>query len=254
MGTDQIVESFRRHHAAGEFNPPEWAGKLDAHTAYKVQLGLLDARLAAGERQAGWKVGLTAPAMRELFGHDEPAFGHLMAAARHPSGQAFAWSTLRGPAIEAELMLVLGSDLAGPGVTPAAARAAIASVAPALELVELGRANMRADLALAIADNVAQRAFVHGTPVPLGDLEFGDVRARLESNGELIAELLGREVIDHQAQTLAWLANALHRHGRQLHAGDVVMSGSFIKPRPLAQGERFAATFAGIGSVSATFP
>ena len=55
----------------------------------------------------------------------------------------------------------------------------------------------------------------------------------VEVNGEVVAEVVGREVIDHQLQTLAWLAATLHRFGRGLRAGDCIMTGSFTRPLPM---------------------
>jgi 2-oxo-hept-3-ene-1,7-dioate hydratase len=64
---------------------------------------------------------------------------------------------------------------------------------------------------------------------------------------------LGREAIDNQLQTLAWLANALHRFGRRLEAGQRIMTGSFTKPMPVARGDTYETSFSGIGTVRASF-
>ena len=226
---------------------------IETEDGYRAQLGLLARKVAGGARQAGWKVGLTAAHMREMFRNPEPVFGHLLQSGRKDSGQVFPWADLRKPGVENELLITLARDLPGPAATAGDVRAAIASVAPALEIVELGRAEMRTDLALALADNVAQFAFVHGVPLPLKELDFGAVRARVELNGEVVADVLGREVIDNQLQTLAWLANTLHRFGKSLRAGECVMTGSFTKPVPVQRGDRIHTTFSSVGEVSATF-
>jgi len=254
MSTEQVVDSLWAAFGSGDFQPEQWKGKLTVEQAYPVQMGMLAHKLAGGEQQAGWKVGLTAPHMREMFANPDPVFGHLLASARKDSGHRFAHAPLRSPAVESELMITLGSDLDGPSATPETARRAIASVAPALEIVELGRAEMRRDLGLAIADNVSQYAFVHGAPVSLGpDLDFGAVQAKVEIDGEVVADVVGRDVIDNQLQTLAWLANTLHRFGRSLRAGDRIMTGSFTKPLPLGAGSSVRTTFSGIGTVEARF-
>lgn len=254
MSTERIVESLWNSFQSGNFLPDAFKGRLTLDDAYPIQLGMLARKLARGESQAGWKVGLTAPHMREMFRNPEPVFGHLLDSARKDSGHRFTHSALRAPAVENELLITLGSDLSGPAATPEQARAAIATIAPALEIVELGRADMRSDLALAISDNVAQRAFVHGTPVPLAaGMDFGAVQARVEINGEVVADVVGREVIDNQLQTLAWLANLLHRFGRHLRAGDRIMTGSFTRPLPVSAGTAVRTTFAGIGTVEARF-
>ena len=254
MSTEQIVAALWQLHERGETFPAAWQGKLDLDEAYRVQLGLLERKLARGERQAGWKVGLTADAMREMFGGKEPVFGHLLESGSVASGHAFRLADLRSPLVENELLITLGRDLSGPNATAQAAARAIATVAPALEIVELRGADMRLDMPLAITGNVAQRAFVHGTAIPFSDkLEFGDIRALVRVNGEVKASALGREVIDNQLQTLAWLANALHRYGRRLTAGQRIMTGSFTKPMPVSAGDSFETEFSGVGIVKATF-
>ncbi len=253
MSNEQTVQSLWDNHARGIFLPQEWLGKLAMEDGYRAQLGLLERKVAGGARQVGWKVGLTAPHMREMFRNPEPVFGYLLQSGRKESGHAFTWADLRKPAVESELMITLARDLGGPAVTNDEARNAIATVAPALELVELGRADMRTDLALAVADNVAQCAFIHGTPVAIGQLDFGAVSAKVEINGAVVADVVGREVIDNQLQTLVWLTGTLHRFGKGLRAGDCIMTGSFTKPLPMERGDRIRTEFGGIGQVSALF-
>jgi 2-keto-4-pentenoate hydratase len=254
MSIEQTVDALWAGQQRGDVFPAQWRGTLSVDEGYRVQLAILERKLARGERQAGWKAGLTADAMRELFGASEPVFGYLLQSNRLASGHAFPVSELRAPMLEHELMLALGADLSGPDATPESAAAAVASVAPAFEVVEQRGADMKADLPLALTDNVAQRAFVHGTAVALAPgFDFGAVQAEVRVNGEAKARVTGREVIDNQLRTLAWLANTLHRFGRRLQAGQVVLSGSFTKPMPIAAGDRFETVFSGIGPVAATF-
>jgi len=65
---EAIAESIWRYRQRGVYYPDEWKGRLTLDQAYAVQLALLDRYLAAGERQAGWKVGLTARAMQQQAG------------------------------------------------------------------------------------------------------------------------------------------------------------------------------------------
>src|SRR6478736_3589042 len=50
---------------------------LDVVDAYEIQLINIRRRVAEGARVVGHKVGLTAAAMREMMGVDEPDYGHL---------------------------------------------------------------------------------------------------------------------------------------------------------------------------------
>ncbi|GIX45998.1 MAG: 2-hydroxypenta-2,4-dienoate hydratase [Candidatus Tectimicrobiota bacterium] len=234
--------------------PEELRGQLTLDTAYRVQLGLLARHLAAGEQQAGWKIGLTAEAVRRLYGSSEPVFGYLLQSRCFRSGHAFAHAAIPHPALEAELCFTLGRSLRGPGVTPAQVLDAVASVAPALEIVSL-RGSLAADLPLGVAENVSQWAYVVApaqAPYPR-DLDLDAVAVEVRRNGKTVLRARGAEALDNPLHALAWLANRLAAYGRALEAGQCVLTGSFIKPQPVAPGEHWEAHFTPLGSVAATF-
>ena len=254
MSTEQKVQALWQLQQQGDVFSEQWRGKLDFDEAYRVQLGLLERKLAAGERQAGWKVGLTAPAMREMFSSKAPVFGYLLESGRVESGYRFSHADLKAPLVESELLITLAHELSGPDASVNDALRAVGSIAPALEIVEMRGADMRVDLPLAITDNVAQRAFVHGASVAFSPaLQLGSVCAEVRINGELKVTALGREAIDNQLETLAWLANTLHRYGRRLQAGQRIMTGSFTKPLAVSAGDTLHTEFSGIGAVEAGF-
>jgi len=72
---------------------------------------------------------------------------------------------------------------------------------------------------------------------------------RVELNGQEIATGLGSAVLGNPLNSVAWLASKLGEYGRQLRAGDVVMTGSFVRQFPLQAGDTAFAKFSSIGSV-----
>ncbi len=250
----QVAESFWQSRQRGVYFPPEWFGRLSLNDGYRVQLGLLERRLAAGARLIGWKVGLTSEAMQQQFRVHEPLFGYLLDDAPQPSGVRFAAAELIQPGVETELCLVLGADLVGPGVDEAAARAAIAAVHPALEFAET-RGDFTAQLPVAVADNIQQRYIVLGPetrPLP-PDLDLAAVRARVEINAEPVAEATGAAVLGQPLRSLVWLANKLPEYGHRLRVGELVMTGSLTRQFPLGAGLHVAASFDPLGRVEAYF-
>jgi 2-keto-4-pentenoate hydratase len=240
--------------ARGVHFPEELKGQIPLASAYRVQQAVLALLLAAGEEQAGWKIGFTAPAVRQHFGSAVPVFGYLLGSRGFSSGLSFSFADMISPSIESELCFTLAKPLKGPGVTAEQVVDAIASVAPAFEIIE-GRGDMKADLGLGIADDVLQWAWVTGTelrPYPR-ELALGKVRAEITRNGEVVSTALGKDVIDNQLDSIAWLANEVARYGSSLKVGQRILSGSFSKPLPLARGERWETRFSGIGSVAARF-
>lgn len=94
--------------------PLSLVGKLSQRQAYEVQLELLQGRIRNAERQAGWKVGATSPAILEQQGLTEPLFGYLMEGDEGRADEPLDIQLLQRPAIECELCFVLDRPLSGP--------------------------------------------------------------------------------------------------------------------------------------------
>jgi 2-keto-4-pentenoate hydratase len=238
----------------GLYYPYALQGRLSLEEAYRVQLEVLARHLTGGETQAGWKIGLTADAVRTHYRSKTPVSGYLLASNVQDSGHSFDFDQVMTPSVEAELCFILAKDVHGPGVTAESVVESIGAICPAFEILER-RGDMAADLPLGVADNVSQWAVVLGAPVrPYPrQLDLGGVRMELRRNGETVAGGLAREVIDNHLQSLAWLANALAAHGKWIEAGQIVMSGSFNRPLPINKGDHWEASFSGVGKVTCAF-
>ena len=254
MDLQQAMDMIWEAHQRGVYCPPEMKGKLTMDEAYRVQLGFLDRRQKGGERQAGWKVGLTAESIRKQVGYREPIFGVLLVSGNKPSGSSLTVGELITPCFESELCLTVGQSLKGPHVTLAQARDAICAAAPAFELVER-RMAFADDPPLAIADNAQQKFFITGTalsPLPAG-IALRDAWVEVFINGGSVASAGGDAVMGDHAASVAWLANKLSQFGRSLEAGMRIMSGSFVQMFPIQAGDRIEARFDPIGTVTAQF-
>jgi 2-keto-4-pentenoate hydratase len=241
----RAVEEFWAGRARGECFPAGYFDRLTLDEAYRIQLALIERRCTQGERQIGWKVGLTSRAIQQQFGFHEPCFGCILET--QPSGHVFAAGELIRPGFETELCVRLGRPLTGE-VSPEEVRAAVAVVYPSFEITET-----RGDpgqIALMLADNAQQRSVVLGEPVAFTPaLQLDQVEARVELNGSIVATGVGAAVLDHPLNSVAWLARKLGEYGRSLRAGEVVMTGSLVRQFPLAPGDRARASFSGVGTV-----
>jgi len=236
-----------------EYYPAAWKGRLTVDEGYAVQLGLLERYAAGGERHVGWKVGLTARAIREQVGTFEPVLGFLLAGGHWATGAEIPFASLLAPSIENELCLTVGRTLRGPGVTPAQARAALSAAAPAFEVVER-RGDFTADVPLALADNCQQKGFVTGRAQPLApDVRLAETTLEVLVNGAPVERATGAEVMGDPAASVAWLANKLARFGRSLESGMLVMSGSFTRQIAPLKGDHIEARFSPFGTVAVRF-
>jgi 2-keto-4-pentenoate hydratase len=242
------TDEFEAARGRGEYFPKAWFDRLSLDDSYRLQLALIRRR---GERRVGWKVGLTSTAIQQQFQVHEPVFGSLLAEGRLGTGHVFRRDALIAPGFENELCIVMGRDLA-PGATLADVAATVARAHPAFEIIET-RGDLTRQLALALADNAQQKAFVLGPAVERAALpELDAVTVSVRINGEEVATADGSAVLGHPYNSVAWLAAKLAQFGEGVRAGDYVMSGSFTRQFPLNRGDRIEAAFAGIGTVSAS--
>jgi 2-keto-4-pentenoate hydratase len=242
------IDRFWDARARGDYFPADWHDRLSIEQAYRVQLGVVARRAAAGERQVGWKVGMTAEAMRRQFGFHEPVFGCLMEDGIRHSGHVFGADELIRPGFETEVCVRLREPLSGT-VDAARARRAVEACFPALEIIET-RGDLVAQMALALADNAQQKAFVLGETVPwTNDLRLAEAEARVEVNGAEVARARGEAVMGDPLNSVVWLAGKLSEFGLALRPGDLIMTGSFTRQFPLAPSDRVRAEFDGLGTV-----
>jgi 2-keto-4-pentenoate hydratase len=254
MVIEEAVELLWQSMQRGEHAPAALQKALTLAEAQRVQLGILSRWIAAGEKHAGWKIALTADAARKMFGVQTPACGYLLASRQFPSGHTFQVEMMRKPIIESELCFTIGRRLSGPGVTRDLVLSAVAAVMPAFEIADL-RMDMAADFPLGVADDIAQWGYVTGTavtPYPV-HLDVGEILVGMRRNGEVVAQVRGKEVIDDQVQSIAWLANHLAEYGLALEAGQHIMTGSCTRPTPIAAGDHWETQFSSVGTVSASF-
>jgi len=242
------IDRFWEARRSREYFPADWRDRLGFDQAYRIQLGVVARRVAAGERQVGWKVAQTSEETRRQFGFPEPIFGCLMEEGLRRSGHAYARDELIRPGCEPEVCVRLAAPLSGE-VDAAAARRAIDVLHPAFEIIEV-RGDIAGQKALAIADNVAQKGIVLGDPVPFGDApDLAAMECRVLVNGEETARGRGEAVLGDPANSIVWLSAKLAGFGLALRAGDLIMTGSITRMLPLSPGDRARAEFAGIGAV-----
>lgn len=226
---------------------------LDLDGAYAVQRLQQAAWEGQGRAVGGHKIGLTAPAIQAQLGVDSPDFGVLLADEVDPSGVVVDLGALIAPRAEPEIAFTLATDLAGPGVDPERALAAVATVHPALEVIDSRVADWRITLVDTVADNASGARAVVGHGVPADGLDLAAVTCTSTLDGEEVATGTSDAVLGSPLNALAWLANTLGERGTSLRAGEVVLSGSITAAFDVADGDEVCAVLEGIGTVTARF-
>jgi 2-keto-4-pentenoate hydratase len=203
----------------------------------KQQLDARRARLAAGDKPLGWKVGFGAPALLKQLDIAGPLIGFLTQNARVQSGGTASLAGWAKPVAEPEIAVHIGRDVPRGG-DHAAATAAIAGISPAIELVDLHTPPMNPENIL--GENIYQRHVVlSGTePARIGAGADG-LTCRILRHGTESAR-----TTDPQANTGQWVdivrhvADVLAAFGETLRAGEIIITGSVVPPLVLDPGEQ----------------
>ena len=228
--------------------------------AYRVQAALVARKAAAGGTPRGWKIGLTSKAMQSALGIDIPDSGILFDDMFFEDGATIPPDRFIQPRVEAEIAFVMKTPLKGPVETIAEVIAATDYICPAIEILDtrIERANAETKKIRTffdtIADNAANAGIVLGGQriAPDGpDMRW--IGAIVSRNGEVEETGLGAGVLDHPAMGIVWLANRLHQYGSAIDAGEVVLSGSFVRPVEARHGDRIVADFGPHGAITLSF-
>jgi len=228
--------------------------ELTADEGYRIQQHVVRARLDAGERVVGYKVGLTSRAMQEMMGVDQPDYGPILSTMLAFDGDAVPTSDLIQPRVEAEIAFVLADALEGPGVSPLDVIRATAGVVAAIEVIDSRIEGWRIRLPDTIADLASSaRVVLAGHLVPIDGFDLRLVGCTLERNGEVVATGAGAAALGNPAHAVAWAANTLGALGVRLEPGHVVMPGALHAAVPAEAGDVFTASFDRLGPVTVRF-
>lgn len=232
---------------------------IEMADAYKVQEAFCAHKAAAGAKVIGWKIGLTSRAMQTALQIDIPDSGLLFDDMLFETGSTVPAGRFIEPRIEAEIAFVMKDDLAGE-VTRDDVLAATDCVVPSLEILdtrilrkdpETGQPRRICDT---ISDNAANAGIVLGAERHAPDaVDLRWVGAIVARGGVVEETGLGAGVLNDPVQGIVWLAERLGLYGQRIAAGQVVLSGSFIRPIEAPPGSRITADFGGFGGVEISF-
>jgi 2-oxo-hept-3-ene-1,7-dioate hydratase len=105
-----------------------------------------------------------------------------------------------------------------------------------------------------VADNGAAAGIVvGGRPVGPMDIDLRWVGGVMYRNSEIEETGVSAGVLGHPALGIAWLANKLAPFGGVLEPGNIMLSGSFIRPVWAEKGDTLHADFGPLGSVAVQF-
>jgi len=202
----------------------------------RAQAAMARKRVDGGDRLIGWKVGFAAPAMLERLKIAGPLVGFLTQNARVPPGGSVSFVGWAKPVLEPEIAVHIGRDVFA-GADRDTAKAAIAGISPAIELVDVHEPPE--DPEKILGHDIYQRHVVIGGNAPARTGSSADgLTCRIIRRGAEFAR-----TSDPQANTGQWVnivrhvADMLAAFGGGLKAGEFIITGSVVPPIAIEPGE-----------------
>jgi 2-oxo-hept-3-ene-1,7-dioate hydratase len=227
--------------------------QITIEDSYAISTEVTRRKIADGAKLIGHKIGLTSKAMQQSSQIDEPDYGHLLDSMIVADGAKVPHANYCVPRVELELAFVLAKPLKGPGIGLLDVLRATEYVVPAIEIIDARVQNPR-KIFDTVADNGAAAGIVvGGRPVGPMDVDLRWIGGVMYRNSEIEETGVAAGVLGHPAMGIAWLANKLAPFGGVLEPGNIMLSGSFIRPVWANKGDTLHADFGPLGGVAVQF-
>ncbi len=234
--------------------------EMTIEDGYAIQRAWVALELADGRVIKGRKIGLTSRAMQLSSQISEPDYAPLMDDMFFEQGADIPISRFIAPRIEVELAFILDKPLKGPQITLFDVLDATRYVSPAIEIIDarIEQFDRESGAPRKVFDTISDFAanagiVLGGRPVRPDSTDLRWTGAMLFKNGVIEETGLAAAVLNHPATGVAWLANKIAVHDEQLHAGDVILAGSFTRPTTAIAGDSIHADYGPLGTISFRF-
>jgi 2-keto-4-pentenoate hydratase len=219
-----------------------------------AQMNLRKQTVAAGHKPIGWKVAFANAEAMQRLQTTGALVGFLTERSILPSGTTVSISDWMKPLAEPEIAVHMGKDLAA-GADQATARAAIAGVGPAFELVNNEFAAAADTVEKVMSSNIFHRHVIIG-PMDksrAGCVVDGLVAHVLKNGKEIEPASAPKATQDNLVNIVRHVADLVSASGETLRAGEVIITGSLVTPMPVEPGDELTFELRPAGSVSVRF-
>jgi 2-keto-4-pentenoate hydratase len=217
------------------------------------QLAERRARIAAGEKPIGWKVGLGAKPAMERLKITMPVVGYMMEKSVIANGSVASVAGWSQPVAEPEIAVYMASDLAG-GASREDTIKAVGALGPAIELADLP--GPPSDVEAVLAGNIFHRSVILGSrDTSRAGVKLDGLAGLVFRRGQQVARQEDLQAnIGNIVDIVAHVAGTLAANGERLRAGDVVITGSIVPPPMIEADEtEFAYQLAPMDRLSVRF-
>jgi len=237
---------------------PQSCTPVNTEEAYEVQQEL---NLRLGELGlgliGGYKIGCTSKVMQDYLKIDEPCSGGIYAnTIFHERGER-SHNAYSRPGVECEIAIGLAAPLGADGAPYDGQSVAdmVDSVMAAIEIVDDRFVDYtKLPLPIMLADDFFNSGCVLGEPVKdWRKRDIATLRCEMFINGASVGIGFGGDVMSHPLNVLAWLANSMVARGRELRAGEFVLTGSSIQTYWCKPGDEVSVEIETLGTAEMSF-
>ena len=252
----------------GRLHPPTPIGHLplgcqpsDVADAMAIQDAVHKLLTERGYGQVvGSKIGCTTQVMQEFLGMTHPCSGAIFDTTIHHGKGEFDFNSFLHVGVECEIAVTLRRTIQAAGAPHNidSVRGAVEAFYPAIEIVDDRYVDFVArepDWRTWLADDFFGAGIVLGDPVTeWRDLDLAAVHGSMRINDTEVGTGHGRDIINgHPLEALVWLANAEAERGRDIPTGWIIMLGSVVQTKWMAQGDHVQVEIKGLGTAAAHF-
>lgn len=208
---------------------------INFESGYELQQKLISTYINQYEKNhTGWKVALSGPAAQAKYELTHPVYGQLLADMQFNSQDTFVISANECLKLEVELAFRLKTDLtANIEYSDEDLIAAIGEVIPALEIVNVRWESWNFNIGQFLADNSAAYGYILGSPISLNLQNLlQDVQIE-KSSHDLV---LTHSEQDNALKNYLWLIRTLFAKNISLSSGEIILTGSLIRPLNINSG------------------
>ncbi|HLA70457.1 MAG TPA: hypothetical protein VK624_03035 [Steroidobacteraceae bacterium] len=248
------LQEFWRSEAEGRtFSPvTELMPQMSLHDAYGLQKRIVSARLAMGDKVAGYKGGLMSAASLAARHVSEPLTGVLFVSGDARDGAQISLCGYRRAGFELKLGYVFAREVRARIESLDELRTLVAEVQPIVELPDIAYRDDKTYNAVdMVAANITAAYFVRGIARSAGAIDLDALNVTLKRDGVEVARGQGRESLGAQWESLRTVANLVTANGGRIAAGQIVITGKIGNKGDLVPGT-YSADYESLGVTTFT--
>tara|TARA_A100001011_G_scaffold87678_2_gene92093 strand:+ start:1668 stop:2474 length:807 start_codon:yes stop_codon:yes gene_type:complete len=233
---------------------------MNMEDAYFIQDEFVKMKIEAGLTIKGWKIGLTSKAMQYALNINIPDSGILLDNMFFTDESEIPTNRFIETRVEAEIAFIFNKELEGKNISRQDIIESTEFVLPALEILDTRVLRKDPDTGTlrnvfdTISDNAANAGIVTGNKKHNPkDMDLKWVGALVHRNGDIEETGLGGGVLGDPIKGIIWLVNRLNDYNQKIRPGELVLSGSFIRPIEARKGDNFYADYGDFGKVECKF-